>query len=199
MTSTTLSCQGAPVTVAASSVQGDTITVTWTAPQGFQATLSRRIDAGAFVDIGSVTADASDQIVYVDTNVAPGHTYTYRLEVSGFCQTFAGTVGVPVSGPPSAPFGIDLIRPNPTRHDVFVELRRTGQAPASLELLDVTGRQIHKIDVTCPVGLFCAVNLTSGISVKPGLYFVRLSEGSRESVKRVIILSSSGSGGAPPQ
>jgi len=31
------------------------------------------------------------------------------------------------------------------------------------------------------------VNITDGLTVKPGLYFVRLSEGSRESVKRVSI------------
>jgi hypothetical protein len=92
-----------------------------------------------------------------------------------------------VPGPPALPFGITLIRPNPIRHDVFVELQRRGTAPAYLELLDVSGRQIHKVEVPCPAGLFCAVNITDGISVKPGLYFVRLSEGSDESVRRVSI------------
>ena len=41
--------------------------------------------------------------------------------------------------------------------------------------------------VPCPPALFCEVNITAGLTVKPGLYFVRLSEGSRESVKRVRI------------
>ena len=187
MTATTLSCQAAPVALVGTTVYSDTIVVTWSAPQGFQATLSRRVDAGAFVDIGPVTADASDQIVYVDLDVAPGHTYTYRLGVTGFCQTFAGTTSATVPGPPVLPFGITMIRPNPSRHDVFVELQRRGTAPAYLELLDITGRQIHKMEVPCPAGLFCAVNITQNISVKPGLYFVRLSEGSDESVKRVSI------------
>ena len=187
MTATTLSCQAAPVALVGTTVYSDTIVVTWSAPQGFQATLSRRVDAGAFVDIGPVTADASDQIVYVDLDVAPGHTYTYRLGVTGFCQSFAGTASATLPGPPVLPFGITMIRPNPSRHDVFVELQRRGTAPAYLELLDITGRQIHKMEVPCPAGLFCAVNITQNISVKPGLYFVRLSEGSDESVKRVSI------------
>jgi hypothetical protein len=187
MTSTTLDCQSAPITVQSSISTGDSIVVTWSAPQGFQATLSRRVDAGAFVDIGTVTADANDQIVYIDTNVSPGHTYSYRLEIAGYCETFAGIVSVPIQGTAAPPFGITLVRPNPSRHDVFVELQRTGSAPAFLELLDVSGRQVHKVAVTCPASLFCAINVTAGIEVKPGLYFVRLSEGSRESVKRVSI------------
>lgn len=187
MTSTTLSCAAAPVALVGSSVYSDTIVVTWSAPQGFQATLSRRVDAGAFIDIGTVTADVNDQIVYTDLAVSPGHTYTYRLQVDGFCQTFVGTAAVPIPGTPALPFGITLIRPNPSRHDVIVELQRRGTAPAYLELLDVTGRQVNKVAVPCPVGLYCAVNITEGVTVKPGLYFVRLSEGSDESVKRVSI------------
>ncbi|HET9326301.1 MAG TPA: pre-peptidase C-terminal domain-containing protein [Candidatus Eisenbacteria bacterium] len=187
MTSTTLSCQSAPVALVSAVQLSDTVVVTWSAPQGFQATLSRRVDTGAFVDIGPVTADANDQIVYVDSGIAQGHTYTYRLEVQGFCQVFAGTASVLVPGPPAMPFGITLIRPNPSRHDVIVELQRRGTAPAYLELLDVTGRQINKVQVPCPAGLYCAVNITLGLTVKPGMYFVRLSEGSDESVKRVSI------------
>ena len=187
MTATTLSCQGAPVALDNTAVVGDTIVVTWSAPQGFPATLSRRDGNGAFVDIGPVTGDNNDEIVYTDLNTALGHTYTYRLKVDGFCQAFAGIASVTLPGPPVLPFGITLIRPNPSRHDVFVDLQRRGTAPAYLELLDITGRQIHKMTVPCPAGLFCSVNITQGLTVKPGMYFVRLSEGSDESVKRVSI------------
>ena len=187
MTSTTLNCQSAPVSVVGSGVFGDTIVVTWSAPQSFLATLSRQVGSGAFVDIGPVTADANDQIVYVDPGVALGATYTYHLVVQGFCQTFVGTISVPVQGPGPLPFGIELIRPNPSRHDVFVRTRTTGSDPAFLELIDITGRSLKKVSVTCPPLLFCETNVTDGLRVKPGLYFVRLSEGSRESVKRVSI------------
>ncbi len=187
MTTTTLNCQSAPVSVVSTTATSDTVVVTWSAPQGFQATLSRRVDAGSFVDIGPVTGDANNQIVYVDTNVSAGHTYTYRLLVQGFCQSYAGLTAVPVSPPSGLPFGIELVRPNPSRHDVFVRLDRTGGAPAFLELLDISGRQIKRMPVPCPAGLFCEVNITAGLTVKPGLYFVRLSEGSRESTKRVSI------------
>jgi hypothetical protein len=156
MTATTLSCQGAPVAIDNTAVFGDTIMVTWSAPQGFPATLSRRDGNGAFVDIGPVTGDNNDEIVYTDLNTALGHTYTYRLKVDGFCQAFAGIASVTLPGPPVLPFGITLIRPNPSRHDVFVDLQRRGTAPAYLELLDITGRQIHKMTVPCPAGVFCS-------------------------------------------
>ena len=65
--------------------------------------------------------------------------------------------------------------------------RTTGSAPAFLELIDVSGRQIKKVQLGCQPGLFCETDLTAGVTVKPGLYFVRLSEGSRDAVKRVSI------------
>jgi hypothetical protein len=187
MTSTTLTCQSAPVALVGSTLVGDTIVVTWSAPQGLQATLQKRIGTAPFVNIGPFTADANDQIVFTDPDVALGFDYTYRLEVTGFCQSFVGTVVVNVPGAPEPPFGIALIRPNPTPHDVFVQPLITGAAPAYLELLDISGRQIVRMQVPCPAGLYCLVNLTEGLSVKSGLYFVRLVEGSRESVKRVSI------------
>ena len=176
-------CDQAPVALASSSVASDTITVIWSAPQGLQATLFRRVGAGAFVDLGTVTADANNQIVYVDIGVSGGQSYTYRLGLQGFCQAFAGQVTLVV---PGAAFGISGIRPNPTPGDVVVAFSIDPLQPATLELLDITGRQIQKTSVTCSSNP-CVVNMTQGARIKSGLYFVRLSQAGHESVKRVSV------------
>jgi hypothetical protein len=173
-----------PVTSAAAAVDSTTITVTWGAPQGVQATVSRSAGTGPFVDLGTVTANASDQIVYVDLGLAPGETYTYRLALTGYCLPFVGQVSATI---PGGGFGITGIRPNPSKgKDVLVTFAIDPTAPATVELIDISGRQVKRINVTCASST-CEVNLTQGDRPKSGLYFVRLEQQGRESVKRVSI------------
>jgi hypothetical protein len=177
-------CDQSAVSLVGATVDTTTITVTWSAPQGLQAELYRSVGAGAFVDIGPQTANASNQIVYVDPGVARGETYSYKLGVTGYCQPFVGQTSVVV---PGAQFGISSIRPNPSKgDDVFVQFSIDPLAPATLALIDITGRQVKKMSVSC-ASSSCVVNLTQGDRPKSGLYFVRLEQHGHESVKRVSI------------
>src|SRR5262249_9794786 len=63
----------------------DHMVVNWSAQTALGARLFRR-GAGATVDLGDVTADAGGQIVYQDAGVLPGVTYSYWLEVEGYCE-----------------------------------------------------------------------------------------------------------------
>jgi hypothetical protein len=177
-------CDQSAVSLVGAAVDTTTITVTWSAPQGLQATLYRSVGAGSFVDMGPLTADVSDRIVYVDSGLALGETYTYKLGVTGYCQQFVGQVSKTLLG---TQFGISSVRPNPSKgDDVFVHFSIDPTAPATLALIDITGRQVKKMDVSCASNS-CVVNITQGDRPKSGLYFVRLEQNGHESVKRVSI------------
>jgi hypothetical protein len=181
LTSVTPFCTQAPVSVAGTQAEADRVTVTWAAPSGLTATVQRRTGAGAFADLAQVVADASDRIVFEDTTVAAATTYTYRLAVQGFCQATTGEVTV------STPGAAFTVSPNPTAHDVWVTFVVPAGTPVTLELLDVTGRQVKRMDAAALGPGTHRLNLTAGLTLKPGLYFVRLVEGGRTSLKRVSI------------
>ena len=177
-------CDQSTVSLVSATVDTTSITVTWSAPQGLQATLYRSVGGGPFVDTGTVTATASNQIVYVDAGVAHGETYAYQLGVTGFCQPYVGLASVTV---PGSQFGITNVRPNPTKGgDVLVSFSIDPSAPATLALIDITGRQVKKMNVSCAANS-CVVNLTQGGLPKSGMYFVRLEQAGHESVKRISI------------
>jgi hypothetical protein len=70
---------------------------------------------------------------------------------------------------------------------VFVQFSIEPLTPATLALIDITGRQVKKMSVSC-ASSSCVVNLTQGERPKSGLYFVRLEQhGQRIGEARVSI------------
>jgi hypothetical protein len=179
-----LPCNAAPVALVGAQASLDSVTVSWSAPAGFGATLFRRDGAAPYQDLGPVTADAANTIVYVDRSVTPGRSYGYRLGVQGFCQAFVGAVTVSVPALELALYGF---QPNPTAQDVNVSFSLASGDPAALALYDVSGREVYRLQVGALGPGPHVVNLTQGVSVKAGLYFVRLSQGGRTRVRRVAI------------
>jgi hypothetical protein len=180
-----LPCTAAPVTLVGAQSSLDSVTVSWSAPTGLGATLFRREGAAPYLDLGPVTADAANLIVYVDRSVTPGRSYSYRLGVQGFCQPFVGEVSVNIPALELALYGF---QPNPTTQDVNVSFSLASGDPATLALYDVPGREVHRLQVGGMGPGPHIVNLTQGVSVKAGLYFVRLSQAGRTKVRRVAII-----------
>ena len=99
----------------------------------------------------------------------------------------AQTSAVPGDGAPA--FALEGVRPNPaSTRDVTVRFTLPIRGPASLELLDVSGRRVAVRDVGGLDAGAHAVNLAERSPVRPGLYFVRLTQGARERVARVTVL-----------
>jgi hypothetical protein len=69
---------------------------------------------------------------------------------------------------------------------VIVHFALPGDEPATLELLDVTGRRVRRQAVgTLGAGRH-VVDLGSGL--KPGLYFIRLTQGGNQRVARATVI-----------
>jgi hypothetical protein len=185
---TVRTCASAPVSLVGAPATMDTVVVTWSAPAGLLATVYRRLGTGAYIDLGPITAGPGDQIVYVDASVAAGQTYSYRLGVQGFCESFVGEVRVVVPGTLVSELALYGFQPNPAAQDVNVSFSLASGEPATLALYDITGREVKRL----PVGTMGpgphVVNLTRGVSVKAGIYFVRLSQGGRTRDRRVAII-----------
>jgi hypothetical protein len=129
---------------------------------------------------------------FVDPGAAGNWYKLAAVDVNGNESGFAvlgpgGTVDVADNSP--LEFALHAVRPNPavgSRLSVGFVLQ--SAAPAWLELLDVSGRQVAKREV----GTFGPgrhqVDLTAGRQVAPGLYLVRLVQGGNVRVTRAVVL-----------
>ena len=178
-----------PVEMALASVEAGPgrVTLTWYAAAlgDRAATVERRDDATDFVAIGEATADGGGKLAFVDATVSPGGRYAYRLAwLEGATRRTSSEVWVDV---PAAPvFALHGARPNPASHGVFVSLALPDATPATLELLDVAGRQLGERPVT-GAGAHL-VNVSENLSLEPGIYLVRLTQGGRSLTRRVTVV-----------
>lgn len=141
-----------------------------------QATVQRRTEAGDWSDLATIYVDGSDRLEYVDSGVAAGTRYAYRLRiVDGGAERFVGETWVDV--PARVQLAIDAIRPNPSRRGAWVTFSLASGAPATLTVLDIAGRVIREREV----GGFGAgthqLQLVEGSDLEPGLYLVRVTQG----------------------
>jgi hypothetical protein len=165
------------------------VTLTWhtsgnTAPL---VTVERRDSLTDFTAIGEPTSDGLGNLSFVDATVSPGDRYAYRLTwLEDATQRTSSEVWVDV---PGMPFALRGARPNPasSRDGVFISLVLPDATPATLELLDVAGRQLARRQVE-GVGEHPRVNVSTGQALEPGIYLVRLTQGGRSLTRRVTVV-----------
>jgi hypothetical protein len=116
-------------------------------------------------------------VVWVDARHSATRIYAQGVQPDGL-----GGEPVASAPPPATPAALDLAPAgsNPSRANGFrVRFSLTGAEPASLEVVDVSGRRISARSV----GSFGAgthtLELADEAQIKPGLYFVRLRQGER--------------------
>jgi hypothetical protein len=93
-------------------------------------------------------------------------------------------------GPRPAAAGLVLARiwPNPSSLPLHVAFALPESGPARLELADVAGRSLLANDLGAPGAGVYEASLGQGASLRPGTYWLRLSQGERSAVSRVVIL-----------
>jgi len=175
------------VSVANTHVEPGLVRVVWYAADaaGLTATVYRRTDGGEWSDRGQVSPDGTGQIVYEDRDVAAATRYHYRLGVrEGAEETYAGEVTVDV--PAGVALAIEDVRPNPADREMWVSFSLPGNEPATLELLDISGRRVRERSVTGVARQ--TVDLAAGTRLWPGVYLIRLTQAGRSTVRRASVV-----------
>jgi tripartite motif-containing protein 71 len=154
-----------------------------------------RVYKGASADFapapGNLLAATTDT-GYVDV-APPGSWYKLSaVDLNGNESAYAVLAPSPtasVGDQPRAAFVLDGVRPNPTSgRTLAVAFALPSAEPAQLEVSDVMGRLVTRRDVGAMGAGPHVVDLASGRTLAPGLYLVRLSQGTQARVARVVVI-----------
>jgi hypothetical protein len=170
-------------------VTADGIHLTWFAGgnESAVATVYRSAAGDGWTRIGEVQTDGSGYLRYTDAIGAATGRLGYRLGITGpGGEAFQGETWLEL---PALAFALDPMRPNPSSGGALaVSFTLAGGAPASLELLDVTGRRVAEREVGSLGAGRHAIGLGGGSHVAPGLYLVRLTQGTNVRTVRAVVL-----------
>ena len=84
-------------------------------------------------------------------------------------------------------FALEGVRPNPAFGGrMVVHFALTSAEPATLELIDVAGRRVRERAVGVLGAGYHAVDFGQGL--RPGLYFLRLTQGTHQRVARATLM-----------
>lgn len=181
------------VTFASVSATPHQVSIAWQAQGGgpLSGDIQRRRPAGVWATLATIASDGTGRMSYLDATVSPGTAYEYQLIIpvlpSG--QWITCTVGVRVP-PEILPLVLGPARPNPARpqDEIYVSLELPTDAPATLKLYDLTGREVLKVEALISTPGPQTVTLRRQFWPKPGIYFLRLQQGSKEATRRISIL-----------
>ena len=95
------------------------------------------------------------------------------------------TVGIP--GDDSQNFSVSVY-PVPAKENLFVHLKVNGHTFPEIELSDISGKIIRRIsDATSLQGSEHTYSIDTG-EIEPGIYFIRINDGSAVAARKIIIL-----------
>ena len=165
----------------------DHISLTWFVNEpGLAATLYRRALGSDWSRLAALYADGQSFMRYTDADISRGVTYGYRLGIqeAGGESFFAETYVLA----DDTRFAIEGVLPNPAPGG-HLTLRFTlpSVAPATIELLDVTGRRVDRRTLSGQVGRQ-SVELGTVRRIPPGLYWIRLHHAGLEGSVRAVVL-----------
>ena len=157
------------------------------ASRGATVTVYRAEPNLAWRAIGTATPDGSGRIEFTDPGVRAGARYGYRLGIpQGGVEVMAGEVWLDV--PQEYEFALQGVRPNPAVGALWVSFALPSADPATLELLDLGGRRVLAQDVGVLGAGAHTLKLGSTSGLPPGLYVVRLRQGTRTKVAKAAII-----------
>jgi hypothetical protein len=145
--------------------------------------------AGVMTRSGSSTArgvlDAGKTVMVWTSVWSTGSPGTTDLEVA----TRVGGSAADVPAEPAPGFALEPMHPNPLR-GILPTVRFTirNGASSQLEVLDVSGRRVVSLDVSSLGAGQHAVELGERGRLAPGLYWVRLRQGTNVRMRRVVVM-----------
>jgi Galactose oxidase, central domain/Kelch motif len=165
------------------------VRITWIAGDALNlvANVYRSEGLNSWNLVGRISPDGTGRIVFKDTDVVSGMRYGYRLGiVLGGVETFLGETWIEV--PASRGFSLAGVRPNPTEGAFHASFALSDGSPAILELMDLSGRRMLRMDVGDLGPGTHLVDLGRGRKLAPGVYIVRLSRAGQFLTTRATVL-----------
>lgn len=171
----------------ASEIVNGAVVLNWYSGDGANqpVNLYRRPVPGDWSKLAQLTIAGNGVLKYTDPTVQAGSTYEYTVGMmNGAQETFYGQVWVTV---PTVDLSAIRVSPNPARGDLAVEFALAAGASATVDLVDVSGRQVASRLVAGEASGTASVRFREG-GIKPGMYWVRVTRGERSVSKRVAFV-----------
>jgi hypothetical protein len=167
----------------------DRVALTWSGSEGalLDATIYRRPEGEVWSALGRAAFDGSGRLTFEDRTVAAGERYSYRLGwLESGLEQFTTETWVDV--PAALALTLEGALPNPAvgALNVAFTLPRSGRA--SLELLDIAGRQLAQREVGDLGAGRHLVRLNESRRTPPGVYWLKLTQSERTLVKRAVVI-----------
>jgi len=158
----------------------------WFSPDGasFEAGVERARGAGPFAEIARVRADGTGHVRYDDRDVTPRATYRYRLAVTeNGATSWLGEVTLRV--PEGSRLALAGFVPNPAVGKPRLAYTLPTAQRARIEVLDIAGRRVLERDLDSSPGEHV---VAFDAALGPGVYTLRLTQGSRSVTARATIV-----------
>jgi hypothetical protein len=152
-----------------------------------------RGESADFVPGPGTFVTATPDTGYADVGAAGSFYKLSAVDFNGNESLFAlvtpnQTTDVTDAAAPLA-FALEGVRPNPAFGGrLLVHFALPNGAPATLELLDVAGRRVRERAVGAMGAGRHVVDLSGSERLKPGLYFLRLTQGANQRVARATLM-----------
>jgi hypothetical protein len=154
---------------------------------GMSATVYRQAEGADWTPVANIIGDGTGRLRFVDTNVAPGASYGYRLGVvEGGAERFYGETRVAV--PSAWTLALAPPTPNPAAGRLTIGLTLPRSGAARVEVVDVAGRVVGRREVGALGPGQHIVTFAEAAGWKPGIYLVRLTQGQQSQIARACIL-----------
>jgi hypothetical protein len=177
------------VSLAASDIQPDRVSITWflADPGRPAAAVERRTPAGAWETRAMIAPDGVGYLRFTDAQVTAGGRYGYRLRVAARAgEEWSGETWVDV---PKWALALDPVRPNPVRGSALeVRFVLPDATPASLDVVDVTGRIARRLDFSLLGRGSHVVRLDDAPPLPAGVYWLRLRQGTHVAGARAVVI-----------
>ncbi len=148
--------------------------------------VQRRTESTEWEVLGSPVSEAPDLLRYEDRSIVPGTRYAYRLAYQeGGAGRFTEETWVHV---PAIALSLAGFQPNPARGRALVRLTLPNATPATLEALDVRGRIVGSRAVGSLGPGTHAVDLDPFGPLRPGIYWLRLTQAGHVLTAKGIVL-----------
>lgn len=156
-------------------------------------TVYRRSLPGGAWTLMQVLPPASGATSFTDTAVVPNARYEYRLGiVVDGRERYYGNAQVTMPSGPLLALALTGVYPNPVDRAASSSARVAfvlpGTAPAQLQLLDISGRLVATYELGSPGPGPHQFVLPAGGDIRPGIYLLRLVQGSLDTSRRISIL-----------